>query len=180
MEAFLKEIIENNKFELIIDTGIFSKDIILKAAYQFLDRGYFFFKKDKNWNIILQFTAREWNKEDPKNIIADFSDELLAVYLRDNLEKENKEIREKIVWVAITNSLDGKNFISIDTNNQNNNQEQNQIDFDKNIDEILKEIENDPELKIDEEETESELESETPAITVDPEAVKKAKEQFKK
>jgi hypothetical protein len=37
MEAFLKEIIENNKFELLIDTKIFSKDIILKAAYQFLD-----------------------------------------------------------------------------------------------------------------------------------------------
>jgi CBS-domain-containing membrane protein len=75
--------------------------------------------------------------------------------------------------------------------NTDNNSEQNQIDFDKDIDEILKEIENDPELQIDEEEiekilkeieeeTESELNEEQPAITVDPEAVKKAKEQFKK
>jgi hypothetical protein len=33
----------------------------------------------------------------PENIIADFSDELLSVLLRDNLEKENKTIRERIV-----------------------------------------------------------------------------------
>jgi hypothetical protein len=32
-----------------------------------------------------------------EDIIADFSDELLSVYLRDKLEKDNKEIREKIV-----------------------------------------------------------------------------------
>ncbi len=191
MEAFLKETINWKQFELVIDNNIFSKDIVLKAAYQFLDRWYFFFKLDENWNILLQFTAREDNKEDPKNIIADFSDELLAVYLRDNLEKENKDIREKIVWAAIANSLDSNNFVALDTNNQNwDNGEQNQIDFDKDIDEILKEIENDPELKIDEEEIEKilkEIEEETeseideqPKITVDPEAVKKAKEQFKK
>ncbi len=192
MEAFLKETIEAKQFELTIDNNIFSKDIIIKAAYQFLDRWYFFFKLDDKWNIILQFTARDDNKEEPKNIIADFSDELLAVYLRDELEKENKDIREKIVWAAIANSLDSNNFVAIDTNNNNNNnnQEQNQIDFDKDIDEILKEIENDPELKIDEEEIEKilkEIEEETeseineqPTITVDPEAVKKAKEKFNK
>ncbi len=191
MEAFLKEIINEKQFELLIDTNIFPKDIILKAAYVFLDRWYFFFKQDSDWNIVLQFTTREDNKENPKNVIADFSDELLATYLRDKLEKENKEIREKIVWAAIANSLDANNFVAIDTNNQWNQQEQNQIDFDKDIDEILKEIENDPELQIDEEEiekilkeieeeTESELDNEEPTITVDPEAVKKAKEKFKK
>jgi len=192
MEAFLNEVIDWKKFELVIDTNIFVKDIILKAAYQFLDRWYFFFKQDDNWNILLQFTVREENNENPENIIADFSDELLAVYLRDKLEKENKDIREKIVWAAIANSLDSNNFVAIDTDkNWWDNCEQNQIDFDKDIDEILKEIENDPELKIDEEEiekilkeieeeTESELNDNEPSITIDPEAVKKAKEQFKK
>ena len=191
MESFLKEAIKWNKFELTIDKNIFSKDIVLKAAYQFLDRWYFFFKLDENWNIILQFTTREENKEKPEVIIADFSDELLAVYLRDNLEKENKDIREKIVWAAIANSLDSNNFVALDTDKQWwDNMENNQIDFDKDIDDILKEIENDPELKIDEEEIEKilkEIEEETeseidekPTITIDPEAVKKVKEQFKK
>jgi len=192
MEAFLKEIVKEKQFELLIDVNIFSKDIILKAAYQFLDRGYFFFKQDNDWNIILQFTLREDNNENPKNIIANFSDELLATYLRDKLEKENKEIREKIVWAAIANSLDANNFVAIDTErkkDQDFNQEQNQIDFDKDIDEILKEIENDPELQIDEEEiekilkeieeeAENELVDEQPNIIIDPEAIKKAKEKF--
>ncbi len=188
MEAFLKEVVAWEKFELLIDSNIFKKDIVLKAAYNFLDRGYFFFKLDKDKNIILQFTKKEENKEKPENIIWDFSDELLSVYLRDKLEHDNKDIREKIVWAAIANSLDVNNFGEIDIDNQGNSN-QNQIDFDKDIDEILKEIENDPELKIDEEEiekilkeieeeTESELEK--PKITIDPEAVKNAKKKFKK
>ena len=188
MEKFLNEIVEWNKFELIIDKNLFNKDIVLKASYQFLDRWYFFFKFDDNWNLILQFTKKEENKEDPRKIIWDFSDELLSVYLRDKLEHDNKDIREKIVWAAIANSLDSNNFVAIDTDNREWNWEQNQIDFDKDIDEILREIENDPELKIDEEEIErilKEIEEETesmelekPSITLDPNKVKDAKEQF--
>jgi His-Xaa-Ser system protein HxsD len=101
MQKFLNEIIEKSQFELTIDTKIFPKEIILKASYNFLDRGYFFFKHDENENIILQFTKRDDSTEDPKAIIADYSDELLSTLLRDNLEKENKEIRETIVTTAI-------------------------------------------------------------------------------
>ena len=189
MEAFLNEVVDGEKFELTIDTKIFSKEIVLKTAYVFLDRWYFFFKMDNNWNIILQFTRKEENKEDPKKIITDFADELLSTLLRDTLEKDNKDIREKIVWAAIANSLDSNWFTSIDTDNMWNNQENNQIDFDKDIDEILREIENDPELKIDEEEIEKilkEIEEETeseiepPVLTANLEGLKKAKEQFNK
>ncbi|NCO32037.1 hypothetical protein GW891_04655 [bacterium] len=48
-------------------------------------------------NIILLFTKREENSEKVEDIISDFSDELLSVYLRDKLEKDNKIIRERIV-----------------------------------------------------------------------------------
>lgn len=37
MSHFLKQILQKDGFELLIDTHIFSKDIILKAAYNFLD-----------------------------------------------------------------------------------------------------------------------------------------------
>lgn len=188
METFLKEEIAWEKFELLIDTNIFSKEIILKAAYNFLDRGYFFFKLDDEKNIILQFTKRDENKESPEMIIADFSDELLSVLLRDNLEKENKDIREKIVWAAIANSLDSNSFVSLDTDRKQwDNFETNQIDFDKDIDEILREIENDPDLKIDEEEIErilKEIEEETESennieIRLDVKAAKEQKKKFK-
>ena len=185
MEQFLKKSTNWNKAELIIDTKIFEKNIILKAAYNFLDRAYFFFKYE--WeNILLQLTKKIDSKEDLETIVIDFSDELLSVYLRDKLEKDNKDIREKIVGAAIANSLDSNNFVSLDTRNNGNKE----IDFDKDIDEILKEIENDPELKIDEEEIErilKEIEEETAnetivieetKITLDINAVEDAKKKF--
>lgn len=189
MEVFLKQLVEWNKFELLIDAKIFSKEIVLKAAYNFLEKAYFFFKLDEDNNIILQFTSKEWVKETPEKIIWDFSDELISVLLRDNLEKDNKEIREKIVWAAIANSLDIWNYTEFNTDEQCNS-DQNQIDFDKDIDEILKEIENDPELKIDEaeierilkeieEETEiMDIEEENSQITIDPKNVENAKKMF--
>ena len=160
MNAFVKYDLDNGKCYLEIDTNLFNKDVVLKSAYQFLDKAYFFFKLNSSNNIELQLTLKD-KSDNLEKILADFSDELLATYLRDKLEKENKEIREKIVSAAIANSLDPEHFVTIDTNNK---QEQNQIDFDKDIDEILKEIENDPELKIDEEEIErilKEIEEET-------------------
>lgn len=188
MENFLKKIIEGNKFELLIDKDIFNKDIVLKAAYSFLERGYFFFKLDSNKNIILVFTKRDENYEKVENIIGDFSDELLNVYLRIKLENDNKTIRESIVWAAIANSLDINNYTEFDTNVWSN-ADQNQIDFDKDIDDILKEIENDPDLKIDQEEIErilKEIEDETkieedikkPTLVLDKEALKEVKSKF--
>lgn len=188
MENFLNKIVDWNKFELLIDKNIFDKDIILKAAYNFLDKWFFFFRLDANENIILVFTKREDSKENAEEIIANFSDELISVYLRDKLEKENKVIREKIVWAAISNSLDSNNFVQMNTDIQNN-QDQNQIDFDKDIDDILREIENDPDLKIDEEEIEkilkeieeeSKNEAEKPVIKIDLESINKAKQMFNK
>ncbi len=188
MEEFIKDEIKWDKFELFIDSNIFSKDIVLKAAYNFLDLWYFFFKFDENWNIILQFTKKDWIKKEPKMIILDFSDELLSVYLRNKLEIDNKIIRERIVATAITNSIDSWWYVEINIDEQSWWQDQNQIDFDKDIDDILKEIENDPELKIDEEEIERilrEIEAETETVedfkmTLDTNAVKDIKNKFNK
>ena len=185
MSHFLKKIENQNGFELLIDTSIFNKDIILKAAYNFLDIWYFFFKFDEQKNIILECRAKEWVDFSTEKIIGEYSDELLAVYLRDKLEKDNKVIREAIVTKAINGPLDMQNFVSLDTDANPN---ANQIDFDKDIDEILKEIEDDPDLKIDEEEIENilkEIESEKnetkkPTIKVDFNWLNDAKSIFKK
>ena len=50
MTEFLKEIVSSKQFELLIDKSLFSKDIVLKAAYNFLDKWYFFFKLDDDKN----------------------------------------------------------------------------------------------------------------------------------
>lgn len=159
MEWFISETVKWNQFEILIDTSIFGKEVILKAAYNFLDKWYFFFKMWKGRSIILQFTRKEWINIPPEKIIWEYTDELLSVYLRDKLEINNKSIRESIVGAAIWSALDPDNYRSIDTSKSDW-----QLDFDKDIDDILKEIENDPELKIDEEEIErilKEIEEET-------------------
>ncbi|MDP5038879.1 MAG: hypothetical protein NWP80_00345, partial [Candidatus Gracilibacteria bacterium] len=99
MSNFLKEVVTGEKFELLIDSKIFPLNIVLKASYSFLDRGYFFFKYDENNNLILEFNKKE--NFEPQKIIIDFSDELLSVLLGDNLEKNNKVIRDAIVLKAI-------------------------------------------------------------------------------
>ncbi len=188
MEGILHETVKGKKFELLIDTKIFSKDIVLKAAYNFLDRGYFFFKIDEKENVILQFTKKEDVEEKPEKIIWDFSDCLLETCLRDKLEKDNKVIRETIVTKAIRGPLDIQNFVTLDTDKMpQSNQEQNTVDFDKDIDQILKEIENDPELKIDEAEIEkilAEIEAENkteekPMVSLNTNAIQDAKKKFK-
>lgn len=184
MSQFLQETIDGTTFELLIDTKIFPKDIALKAAYNLLDQWYFFFKLDDDKNLILEFTRKPEIDIDPKVVIWEYSDELLDVYLRDKLEKDNKIIRETIVTKAINGPLDTENFVSLDTENQ----QQNEIDFDKDIDEILKEIENDPDLQIDEAEIEAilkEIEEETenmpkPEVKADASGIQNAKDMFKK
>lgn len=150
MEWFIKIENNNNVWELLVDNNFFNKDVILKASYQFLDSAYFFFKKDSDWNFIVQITKKD-EKLDLEKFIWSYYDELINFTLRVSLEKENKEIRDKIFDTAIWKSLDYSHYVwDGDLNNSNENNDS--IDFDKDIDEILKEIENDPDLKIDEDE----------------------------
>jgi His-Xaa-Ser system protein HxsD len=185
MEPILRKSTEWNSLEMVIDTKIFDKDVVLKAAFNFIDRGYFLFSINSDGNILLQYTPKDDWSLDSEKIIREFSDDLLEVYLRDKLEKDNKVIREAIITKSLLGPLDIQNFVTLDTQNQTTNQ----IDFDKDIDEILKEIENDPELKIDEEEIEKilkEIEAESwndmqkPTVSVDLKAVEDIKLKFKK
>lgn len=145
MTKFLKEIIKDTKFELTIDTKVFKKNIILKAAYCFLDKWYFLFNYDKNKNIILNFIKKDEQKEDTKKILLDFTDELLNTQLRYIIEKENKQTKDLIYNKALNSSIDEQNYISYTPEN-------NQNDIDSEVDLILEELAKDPELKIQEEE----------------------------
>ncbi len=183
MIQFLSQNSENNRLELLVDGSLFSDAIVLKAAYGFLDRAYFFFRKDGS-DTRVQICPKADQRWSSDVFALEYSDELLATSLRDTLEKENKEIRETIVKRALASYADVPNFRSIDMREK---QSQNQIDFDKDIDEILREIENDPDLKIDEAEITrilAEIEAETQEIQkqkipkLDPNKLKDAKAKF--
>jgi His-Xaa-Ser system protein HxsD len=200
MEVFINEKIDWKVFELLIDTNIFNKYIILKSSHNFLDKWYFFFKQDKDSNIIMQFTKKDWTLDKPKKIILDYTDELLNNLLRERVFEENKEVRTEIIVSAIQNSLreaelpnNWKWYEEVWNDYFENNkidEMSDSIDFDKDIEDILREIENDPELKIDEEEIEKilrEIEEEAASdmaleeeIKINLEWVAKVKENFKK
>lgn len=142
MQQFLSKNIENDRLELLVDGTIFPTTTILRAAYMFLDRAYFFFKTD--WeNIILQILPKNTTTWTAEAMAGEYMDELLAVRLRENLEVNNKTIRETIITRALSSFSDSQNFVSISSSRWNENDE---------IDRLLNEIENDPELRINEDE----------------------------
>ena len=182
MIEFLSQNTDNKRLELLLDHRIFHDTVVLKSAYTFLDRAYFFFQK-KDDDMIVQIQPKEWEVWSAEKFALEYSDELLATCLRFQIEKENKDIRETIVRRALGSYADLPNFTSIPT------VPTNQIDFDKDIDEILREIENDPELKIDEEEINkilAEIEAETALMNqpkvpvIDPNKLKNVKKNFQR
>lgn len=137
--------------------------------------------------MIVEFHAKKDSSLPLWEIVAAYADELLDVYLRDTLERENRVIREAIVTKALTGPIDTGNFVTIDSDTKQS--EKNEIDFDKDIDDILREIENDPDLQIDEGEIEKilkEIEAEAaqeiqkPQISINPDNISQIKANFKK
>jgi His-Xaa-Ser system protein HxsD len=175
MQTFLKTEQDGNRVEFLVDTNIFSLSSILKASYMFLDVAYFFFRKDEQGNVVVQVTRKGDTGIAPESLIRDYSDELLATVLRENLERDNKEIRETIVKTALGGYADVRGHTSVNTNQYS----QNLIDFDKDI-------ESDPDLQIDQAEIDavlkeiesSESKRKNGSVTIDPNKVKDAKAKF--
>ena len=178
MTPFLSVSSDSHRTELLINTQLFSPVIVMKAAYIFLDRAYFFFFTRSDW-LIVQITPKAWVDWNAEKFAHEYSDELLAYALRVHIEIENKEVRETIVRRALGSYADLPNFTSVDPILSTP-----QIDFDKDIDEILREIENDPDLKIDEAEINrilAEIEAETQSLKklkLDPNKLKDVKKNF--
>lgn len=184
MIEFLRKSAEAGRFELLVDAAVFPEPVVLKSAYNLLDKGYFFFRREGT-DVVVQAKAKDGSGLTGETLLGEFSDALLDFKLRDALERDNKAIREAIVGAALGNALDSRNYLA--GIKADAAAPAAQIDFDKDIDQILKEIENDPELKIDQGEIDKilkEIEAESaaapkPALTIDPKAVADAKKKFK-
>lgn len=100
MIHFLLSESQDNSIELVVDTNLFSVSIAMKAAYTFLDRVYVFFRRSDT-GLIVQFHPKEGTELSMDYFAKEYSDELLAMHLRDLVERENKEIRETIVKRAL-------------------------------------------------------------------------------
>lgn len=138
MDFLLEKEIEWDKFELLIDTSIFQKDIVMLTAYNFLDKGYFIFFME--WeNIKLQCKKKEKFEWDTEQIIFEFTEELLNVYLRKKIEEDNKQLRNEIINTALSSAVDSQYYV-----------QEGQDNVDIEVEKVLEDLKNDPELNIDE------------------------------
>ena len=110
MLAFISQSTENGRTKFLIDTNIFPVEISMKAAYAFLDRAYFLFKKDGE-NLVVQIHPKPWQELSGEHFALEFSDELLATYLRAKIEEENIEPSKEQILQNIKQAVKEVNLI---------------------------------------------------------------------
>lgn len=145
--------------QLKVDGKLFNDKVVLKAAYELVDKVYMFF--EKNWdNFKVYFKLKPEVEENLENIVYSFGEELVFHRLRYDLDRKYWKLREKIIETALGFGLtleDVKKDLDevMEKLKQlplNQWQWQRQEEQPKSIDEIIKEIENDPDFADDKDE----------------------------
>ena len=85
---------EGREAEFVLDPAVYSKDVVLKTAYLFLDRAYFLFRNvPEGFAVSCKTKSGETSAE---ALVGDFANELLNGVLRETVAQENRAIRETI------------------------------------------------------------------------------------
>ena len=98
-------------YSLSLSTSIYSVEAVKKAAYKFADRTSIIINPgpDSTISLVFNFAGRYANN-DPKQVIADFYNELLDQDLRERIKTETEPLRNLILAHAFSRtSLADKN-----------------------------------------------------------------------
>lgn len=105
MEKNIKADVVNNQVQVKIDPKVYTLETIYGAAYNLLEKAYFYFDKESQGKIIVQITGKgKSNKKELRSLAKEFLNELISVGLRNSIAKENKKIREYIISTALLGS----------------------------------------------------------------------------
>ncbi len=85
------------------DTNIYSKEVVMKAAYAFIKDYYIHLSSDDD-SIIVSFTAKD-DRELSDNIGAEFENELLSQSVRYHVYKQTHVIREILMARAMASTM---------------------------------------------------------------------------
>jgi|ERR1017187_6442602 His-Xaa-Ser system protein HxsD len=98
-------------YSLSLSTSIYSVEAVKKAAYKFAGRTSIIINPGPDATISLVFNFAGMNaNNDPKQVIADFCNELLDQDLRERIKKETEPLRNLILAHAFSRtSLAEKN-----------------------------------------------------------------------
>jgi His-Xaa-Ser system protein HxsD len=98
-------------YSISLSTSIYSVEAVKKAAYKFADRTSIIINPGPDSTISLVFNfSGKYENNDPKQVIADFFNELLDQDLRERIKKETEPLRNLILAHAFSRtSLADKN-----------------------------------------------------------------------
>lgn len=94
---------DNGNFSLSLDTAIYSLEAIKKSAYKFADRASVIINPSSGSKVTVTFAANGNISEDQrKQILTEFSNELLDQDLREIIKRETGPLRNAILAHAFS------------------------------------------------------------------------------
>lgn len=87
------------KEELKLEDKIYPIDISMRAAYNYIDRAYIFFKEKKDGFYIVEFEKKD--NFNINEIVKNFKNDLLHEKVREKIAEKSKNIREIILARAL-------------------------------------------------------------------------------
>lgn len=98
---------KNNAIIFSVNTKIYSKDVVYKACYVFIDKMYIFLNvSDKKEVLLVTLKGKEsLSKKEIEKLEGEFMNELLNSLVRENVSKRNQKVLEQIVGGAMGAAL---------------------------------------------------------------------------
>ncbi len=94
--------LDERRVRFTVDESIYDLDVIMGAAYLFIDRCYVFLDREADRRVAVVLRTREAATEEGLTALAGhFSNELLNQALRKNIGESNAKIREYIMARAL-------------------------------------------------------------------------------
>lgn len=90
--------LENEKFQVVVDMSIYTKESLVAACYKLTDR-YYIHQQTTGNNIVVVFESKEGNAVS-YSIVKQFCNELIDQQVRYNTNKQFGHIRDLIVEEA--------------------------------------------------------------------------------
>ena len=90
--------LDNNKFQVVVDMSLYTKESLVAACYKFTDRFYVYQQKDEE-NIVVLFESKDGNTIS-EEIVKLFCNELIDQQVRYNTNQQFGHIRDLIVEEA--------------------------------------------------------------------------------
>jgi len=91
-------VLENERFQVVVDMSLYAKESLVAACYKFTDRFYIHQQTSGN-NIVAVFESKEGNAVS-ESIVKQFCNELIDQQVRYNTNQQFGHIRDLIVEEA--------------------------------------------------------------------------------